>query len=469
MVVRNLSAAPGLHDMFKRQLLSVVDFHRIRDFFIERKTDFAFVQADDVESAKEIVRHADGMKLGNSGVTLSAERCVQITPLQDPKDFFRFGAVSDTLMLKNLPFNVSITELEVAIVSGRNIPTPREITPRLNSTGEFRGMMFVAFHTLEDATTACRRLHGAEILKRKVHAEFKRVQNDGVSRISGGRQRANTLSGGDTYARHSDAKPLRQELSPKEIEEKLDEFLSGKDTHIDFPMSLSSTLRRHVHNAAHRLGLEHSCEKVWDSSAGVNGSRVVRLRKSTRPTLTYAGESATIGPRSMTSSLVSENVDGAHNSYRDCHHCTGGSSYSGDDTYGSYGRHHSNSYSSVGDAMNEKHGFRPRGNSGSSKNSGSSSGSRRHDRDRSGSSSSKHGRGTPTYRMTQNSRPSTPSSGGGPSHFYPQRQTISPSRPRAHTHSGATLPAHSLDNGVVTNAIIRTPKGPDGTRGFHVR
>eukprot|EP00041_Stephanoeca_diplocostata_P024734 m.635458 g.635458 ORF g.635458 m.635458 type:complete len:642 (+) comp22584_c0_seq1:370-2295(+) len=479
VVVRNLLAAPGLHDLFKSQLLSVIDFHKIRDFFIERKTDFAFVQAATAESAIEIVEHCNGMKLGDSEAVLSAERCLRITPLQDPKEYMRFGAVSDTVMLKNLPFNIPQKELESAIVSVHNIPTPVEITPRKNSTGDFCGMVFVAFRTPEDATTACRRLHGAEILSRKVHAEFKRVQGESSTGKNTGRQRANTLSG-DTVGRHSDARSQRHDLSQRDIELKLDAFVTGKDAHIDFPHAA----RRNVHHAVERFGLVYSCEQVWDKSTGNSGVRVIRVRKGTcKLSQTYSGDGASRGGRSTPSSLLDDHKDGSRNSYRDCHSCNGGSSYTshmqahgggssytGDDQCGSFGRHH-NSYSSGRSTVSEKHGFRPHGGaSGSSGNSASSYGSRWHDRERSGSTSSKHGRGTPTYRMSQNSRPSTPSStGSSASHHPAQKHLFSPCRQRAHTHSGATLPGFTLENGVVSNAIIRTPKGPDGTRGFHER
>lgn len=82
------------------------------------------------------------------------------------------------IMLKNLDYNINQSDLEEVV---RNISGGRKGFVNLSliddkATGQFRGMAFVNFHSVEDATAALSALSKMIINNRKVIAEFRRLR-----------------------------------------------------------------------------------------------------------------------------------------------------------------------------------------------------------------------------------------------------------------------------------------------------
>lgn len=142
-------------------------------------------------------------------------------------------------------------------------PPPVDFTARRTAAGTFSGMAFVRYTSVASAEAACRALDGATIGDREIRVEFKRPEHSPRKPMSA-----------------SPDKPWKRDKSPNEdrsqrsIEEKLRVFLARDDASMDFPASLSSSLRKHVHNTAAALGLEHTSERL---DAGL---RFVRVRKA---------------------------------------------------------------------------------------------------------------------------------------------------------------------------------------------
>lgn len=82
------------------------------------------------------------------------------------------------IMLKNLDYHITQSDLEEVV---RNISGGRKGFVNLSliddkATGQFRGMAFVNFHSVEDATAALAALSKMIINNRKVIAEFRRLR-----------------------------------------------------------------------------------------------------------------------------------------------------------------------------------------------------------------------------------------------------------------------------------------------------
>eukprot|EP00035_Acanthoeca_spectabilis_P021805 m.440319 g.440319 ORF g.440319 m.440319 type:complete len:523 (-) comp18504_c0_seq1:1875-3443(-) len=259
-VVRGLKSE-GQYQEFQQQARSKFGESILR--IVGEETDtFAFVECKDGSAARRLVTHFNGSPIG-SGVLLQAETCRKVTPGQDPVEYEKYGERSEILVLKNLPFTSTEAELSKFVLEATSCPPPVDFTARRTAAGTFSGMAFVRYTNVASAEAACRALDGVTIGDREIRVEFKRPEHSPRKPMSA-----------------SPDKPWKRDKSPNEdrsqrsIEEKLRVFLARDDASMDFPASLSSSLRKHVHNTAAALGLEHTSERL---DAGL---RFVRVRKA---------------------------------------------------------------------------------------------------------------------------------------------------------------------------------------------
>jgi hypothetical protein len=161
----------------------------------------------------------------------------------------------------------------VQMAAKKCAPPPLDFTLRRNATGAFSGMAFVQYSTVADAVAACRALSGSSIDGRKIQVEFKRPETSPQRSTTPQRRR---LGSSPDKAWKREKSP-NEDRSIREIEDKLKRFIAKEDCTLDFPTSLSSSLRKHVHTCAASLGLQHTSEKRDASQL------FVRVRKAGQP------------------------------------------------------------------------------------------------------------------------------------------------------------------------------------------
>lgn len=179
--------------------------------------------------------------------------------------------------------------LQIAVAD--TVLPPLEFMARRNSAGAFSGMAFARYDSVAMATKACRMLDGVTLAGRQIQAEFKRPDPAQQKRVGSMNKIGSPRRGS------RDGSP-NEDRAQREIEEKLRAFVNAKDqvsASIDFPPSLSSSLRKYVHTTAAGLGLHHTSEKR-DA-----GQRFVRVRKGPPPT-------SPSPPSSVSGSLIEERV-----------------------------------------------------------------------------------------------------------------------------------------------------------------
>eukprot|EP00743_Colponemidia_sp_Colp-15_P002073 GILK01002249.1.p1 GENE.GILK01002249.1~~GILK01002249.1.p1 ORF type:complete len:447 (+),score=72.36 GILK01002249.1:71-1342(+) len=160
--------------------------------------------------------------------------------------------MNDAIVIKNLNFNMEPPQLH-QLLSQNGIP-PSSIEFHYDPQRGFRGVAFVKYPNLEEASRALTILNETDYNGRRLRAEYKR---------KGRESRAN-----------SDAESV-DEFRP--VADMIRGFYESTMQEFALPSSLSSVVRKQVHALAEKLGLQHATQE------GVNGEKFVLLTKKNLP------------------------------------------------------------------------------------------------------------------------------------------------------------------------------------------
>ena len=199
------------------------------------------------------------------GVPVTMERVTRFTPGQPPPAPAATGerqpvdADATTIVLKNVPFQLRVEQLQ-AILQRTLAMRVRYVNYHLDQEGKFRGLAFVKFGSVDDATVALGVCGRMEINGRMLRAEWKR-------------SRSRTAPHASPLAMALD----RAELHGEELTyfDKIVSWLNSSLDELTFPPTLSTEQRTTVHSLAARIGLEHE-------SSGKGPSRFITVRRNAR-------------------------------------------------------------------------------------------------------------------------------------------------------------------------------------------
>lgn len=82
-----------------------------------------------------------------------------------------FGAASDTLVVKNLSYETTCEELREQLA---RLNLPEYVDPVMVDCKTSKGLAFVQFGSVDEASRVCRQLHNMAVQDRTVRVEFKR-------------------------------------------------------------------------------------------------------------------------------------------------------------------------------------------------------------------------------------------------------------------------------------------------------
>eukprot|EP00127_Corallochytrium_limacisporum_P003697 Clim_evm29s152 gene=Clim_evmTU29s152 len=212
--------------------------------------DFGFLQFLNDESVARALKDLHGAEF--LGKRVSAERVPHITPGVDPrKSVSSDYAKNNAIVIKNLPFNMTESEVHDVLNSTEGAPRARDIQLHYDNSHQFRGMVFVVYDSIEDAEKAYTAISGLDVGGRAVRCEYKKtnaLRQSSLANIS--------LSANDDY------EPPDDEC--RKIWLQLQKFAQGPSHHLDFPSFLSAEQRRQIHIMAIKLGLNHQSQGEGD-------------------------------------------------------------------------------------------------------------------------------------------------------------------------------------------------------------
>jgi len=83
---------------------------------------------------------------------------------------------NNTLVLKNLPFNLKTEKLQEILNNFEVRPT--SVNYHVDASGMFRGMAFAKYKNIDESSKAYELLNGLEVAGRKIRVEFKRKSSN---------------------------------------------------------------------------------------------------------------------------------------------------------------------------------------------------------------------------------------------------------------------------------------------------
>jgi len=213
------------------------------------KQSFGFLQFKEAEGADKAIEYLNNAEV--EGYKLAAERCTKITPGRDPRTHeIDSEFKNSTLVFKNLPFQLKQEKLEELLNSFDW--KPQSVSYLYDSSGMFRGMAFVKYKEIDQATKVFEKMNDMDILGRKLRIEYKRK-----------------------------VKEAEVEDNAQKIYEQLFNFKSNTTvSELAFPCG-SSFQRKQLHQYADKLGLVHF-------STGEGETRYVLVKKKDVDPITQA-------------------------------------------------------------------------------------------------------------------------------------------------------------------------------------
>jgi len=217
---------------------------------------------------------------------LQVQRCRRVTPGRDPRESSREAAPeptesleplepSETLVVKNLPYSAKAETLGEFLEKRFKIP-PETVELHFDGMGQFRGVAFVHYATVEDAQKMMPLLSGFDYGGRRLRIEYKRVSKQ---------------------AREMKARLARERDKeiPQSEEEERAEIMRIQEILVNFhntpskpeycfPKEYTSWQRRQVHIVAEKLQLFHY-------SIGEGLERYIIVSKTPRDDLEASGSS----------------------------------------------------------------------------------------------------------------------------------------------------------------------------------
>jgi len=165
---------------------------------------------------------------------------------------------NNTLVLKNLPFNLKTEKLQEILNNFEVRPT--SVNYHVDASGMFRGMAFAKYKNIDESSKAYELLNGLEVAGRKIRVEFKRKSSNASANPS--QQKLEKEKQEKTpekqYAPnvHLDLDNLDDDT--KKFYEQLIAFKENPTmTEISFPHTLTSYQKKQIHHLADKLGLSH--------------------------------------------------------------------------------------------------------------------------------------------------------------------------------------------------------------------
>eukprot|EP01116_Phalansterium_solitarium_P012359 TRINITY_DN2856_c0_g1_i2.p1 TRINITY_DN2856_c0_g1~~TRINITY_DN2856_c0_g1_i2.p1 ORF type:complete len:540 (-),score=222.73 TRINITY_DN2856_c0_g1_i2:270-1889(-) len=438
-------------------LLKTVEFigplktHNFRD-----KQSFGFLQYESDEHYEKALEFIRDLEV--DGIKVTAEKCARVTPGRDPRTHDAGSEFKNTtLVLKNLPFNLKLEQLQ-EILNGQQF-APINVAYLYDAAAMFRGMAFVKYRDIDQAHAVFAAINNMDIQGRKLRVEYKRTLKEG--------------EGGE------DDKRLLEQLSQFKASAQ-SEVLPGTSPDLSFHCP-SSFQRKSLHQMAEKLGLVH-----YSTGEGENQFVVVRFKDNQQKDAPDPkGRDISQGRRSRTNSESKHSLDikgasswggfsngggvgswsksptdrsggfGSFAKSQDERVSGGFGSYTGKSQderavtggFGSYTKTRANSITSQSADVRTPFGSAPKPRSGSI-------------------SSQQHLLGSSPGREFKSPLSQSPGSAAAASAFANTPPGTSPSYRQSAAYLNRRASIKSTESTTPTINIARQPKGPDGSGGF---
>jgi RNA recognition motif-containing protein len=211
-----------------------------REYYFKENHMFGFIQFQKPESVSKAIEILANSEI--DGVHLDAERCLRASPGKDPKDPSDAILVTNNiLVIKNLPYNMKEEKL-LNILNAFEDQRPEDVSFHHDSSGTFRGMVFVKYSSVQDAVFVYEHINNIDVGGRPIKIEYKR-------------------------------KPDPTDEEYQKLQQQLQHFKENDVmTDLAFPFSLSNSQRKQIHSIAEKLDLRFQ-------SFGENENRYIIVSK----------------------------------------------------------------------------------------------------------------------------------------------------------------------------------------------
>mmetsp|Transcript_6480 Transcript_6480/g.9776 ORF Transcript_6480/g.9776 Transcript_6480/m.9776 type:complete len:469 (-) Transcript_6480:20-1426(-) len=207
-----------------------------REYYYRENKCFGFVQFQQTEVASKACELLNDTEVG--GALLGVERCTRGNPGSDSATPVVKNSI---LVIKNLPYNMKEEKLR-QILSAFEEQKPEDVSFHHDSSGTFRGMAFVKYSSIQDASFVFDHINSIDVGGRPIKVEYKR-------------------------------KPDPSDEDHQKIQQQLQHFKENDDmSDLAFPFSLSNSQRKQIHSIAEKLGLRYQ-------SYGENETRYIIVSK----------------------------------------------------------------------------------------------------------------------------------------------------------------------------------------------
>jgi hypothetical protein len=142
------------------------------EYYYRENQLFGFIQLQSAENVAKAIETFANIEI--DGALLDAERCFRASPGRDPKDPIDGTVIpNNILVIKNLPYNMKEEKL-VHILNVFENQRPEDISFHHDSSGTFRGMVFVKYYSIQDAVYVYEHINNIDVGGRPIKIEYKR-------------------------------------------------------------------------------------------------------------------------------------------------------------------------------------------------------------------------------------------------------------------------------------------------------
>lgn len=223
------------------------------------------------------------------------------SPTQAPTDPDSLNA---TLVLKNLPFHVKHDKLQEILTKLVGY-SPKYVRYHHDANGAFRGIAFVKYRSMEDATNAFNILNNSEVMTRKIRCEYKKKgssknKNPQLSTSATASTTVPATSGTNTTPTKGSNSDVN--LDDSEIKEIHDRLTAFKDDPIQSELSYPATINNNQRKTVLKL-----CDKFGLVCIPKNDCLTVK-KKSDAPNINAAGQNTASKPIGINSKRRGSNA-----------------------------------------------------------------------------------------------------------------------------------------------------------------
>lgn len=170
LLVSNLR--DGCHAPFHAMLRKDFGISDLKEIHITPEHNFGFITLSTMELMNRAITLYNETSV--NGSILSVTRCAVATPGRNPRAGETPSMPCDTLAIKNLPFQITMSSL-LTDLTALACPPPLEAYFHVSPQGNFSGTTILRYSSVQIAQEAFEILNLATVLGRQIRAEYKRT------------------------------------------------------------------------------------------------------------------------------------------------------------------------------------------------------------------------------------------------------------------------------------------------------